>query len=236
LFKATSSQIVRTVRLYLVAIHGPDTMRPMSHSSSHYSAPGSVPDPPNQDTSRAQITQVLEAIQRGERKASEQLLPLVYDQLRAVAESQLARRGSGHTLQPTALVHEAWLSIAGKSDPGWDSRAHFFGAAARAMRHILVDRARHHRVRRQAHLEMEQGALQAVESPPDQDVLAIHEALERMEQKHPGMAKVVTLRFFAGLSMSEVAETAGVPKRTVERWWKLAQSWLRREVRGPDEG
>ena len=149
-----------------------------------------------------------------------------------LAKSQLARREPGQTLQATALVHEAWLKIVGEEDPGWECRAHFFGAAARAMRNILVDRARHHAVRRRAARE-DPGKIDswAIEPPLD-EILSVHEALNRLEQKDPRMAKIVMLRFFAGCTMKEISETTGEALRTVEELWAYARVWLKRQVEG----
>lgn len=184
------------------------------------------------------ITEVLEAAGAGDPRATEQLLPLLYDELRHLAAAKLAREPAGQTLQPTALVHEAWLRLSNGHPEGWQNRAHFFGAAAEAMRRILVDIAR--RKQQVCH----GGGLQRVEmedievalsdsTAEDQDkFLMVHEALDRLAGSHPAKAEVVKLRFFAGLTNAEVAELRKVSERTVERDWSFAQAWLFAEIRG----
>ncbi|MCP3915213.1 MAG: sigma-70 family RNA polymerase sigma factor [bacterium] len=178
-----------------------------------------------------ELTRVLRAAEDGDSQAAEKLLPLVYDELRRVAQSQLNRHEPGQTLQATALVHEAWLRVVDVDDPGWDSRAHFFGAAARAMRNILVNRARRRVVRRDDVADRAAESDLMIESPVD-DILAVHEALEVLEQHHPTMAQIVNLRFFAGLSMPDIARLLQQPLRSVERLWARARAWLEREVSG----
>lgn len=184
------------------------------------------------------ITEVLEAAGAGDPRATEQLLPLLYDELRHLAAAKLAREPAGQTLQPTALVHEAWLRLTGGQAQNWQNRAHFFGAAAEAMRRILVDIARRKQQVRHG------GGLQRVDmenievalsdsTAEDQDkFLMTHEALDRLAAIHPAKAEVVKLRFFAGLTNAEVAELRKVSERTVERDWSFAQAWLFAEIRG----
>ena len=178
---------------------------------------------------------VLQSIGREERAASEKLLPLVYDELRRLAAARMAQEASGQTLQPTALVHEAWLRLVGEGDRTWQNRAHFFGAAAEAMRRILIERARRKaRVKRGgglAPLNIENFELAA--ATPDERVLLIEEALQRLESQEPKLARVVILKFFGGLTNQEVAETLDVTERTVFNHWAYAKAWLLRDISGP---
>jgi RNA polymerase sigma factor (TIGR02999 family) len=178
-------------------------------------------------------TRILAAIERGDPRAAEQLLPLVYDELRALAESRLAREQPGQTLQATALVHEAYLRLVGEGDPGWDGRGHFFAAAAEAMRRILINRARDRgRLKRGGGLAREDvdPARLALDAPGD-DLLALDEALERLEGLAPECAALVKLRFFAGLTQGEAAHALGLARRTADRHWAYAKAWLYHELR-----
>ncbi len=170
----------------------------------------------------------------GDKEAAARLVPLLYDELRALARSLLRRRPPGQTLQPTALVHEAYLRLAGTEDPGWEGKGHFFAAAARAMRDILVDEARRKAAQKRGgdreRVELE-GVAASIE-PPEEDILALEEALGRLEKGDPRKGQLVTLRYFAGLSMGEAAAVLGVSLSTVEREWRYARAWLYREVRG----
>src|SRR5262249_42880164 len=156
----------------------------------------------------SEVTLILQAIGRGESHASEQLLPLVYEELRRLASARMALEAAGHTLQPTALVHEAWLRLAGAQKQSWENRAHFFSAAAEAMRRILIDRARgKSRLKRgsgQALLDI--ADLDVIAAVPDDKVLLVDEALEQLKLEDPDKAKIVMLKFFAGLTNEEVAE------------------------------
>ena len=180
------------------------------------------------------ITMVLQSIGREESAASEKLLPLVYNELRRLAAARMAQEAAGQTLQPTALVHEAWLRLVGEGDRTWQNRAHFFGAAAEAMRRILIERARRKaRVKRgggQVALNIEDFELAA--ATPDERVLLIEESLQRLESQEPKLARVVTLKFFGGLTNQEVAETLGVTERTVFNHWAYARAWLLRDISG----
>jgi RNA polymerase sigma factor (TIGR02999 family) len=180
----------------------------------------------------SEITQVLEAIGRGEGHASAELLPLVYAELRRHACVRMAHESAGQTLQPTALVHEAWLRMF-KGSRLWQNRAHFFGAAAEAMRRILIEKARSKsrlkRGGRQPHLDVDR--LELAATTPDEKVLLIDEALQLLEAHHPGRARVVTLKFFGGLTNQEAAETMGVTERTIERHWAYAKAWLFQSIR-----
>jgi RNA polymerase sigma factor (TIGR02999 family) len=179
------------------------------------------------------ITLVFDAINRGERQASEELLPLVYDELRRIAAARMAQESAGQTLQPTALVHEAWLQLVGEGGRSWQNRAHFFGAAADAMRRILIDKARRKsRLKHgggQARLDIDE--LELAEMTPDENVLLINEALEKLEQEDPQQARVVVLKFFGGLTNLEVAENLGIAERTVDRQWACAKARLFRWIR-----
>ena len=179
------------------------------------------------------VTLILDAISRGESQASEKLLPVVYDELRKLAAARMAQESAGQTLQPTALVHEAWLQLVGEGDRSWQNRAHFFGAAADAMRRILIDKARRKsRLKHgggQSRLDIEE--LELAEMTPDDNVLLINEALEKLEQEDPEQARVVVLKFFGGLTNLEVAENLGIAERTVDRQWACAKARLFRWIR-----
>jgi RNA polymerase sigma factor (TIGR02999 family) len=178
------------------------------------------------------VTQVLQAIGRGDGRASDELLPLVYDELRRLAAARMAQEAAGQTLQPTALVHEAWLRMVKDGERNWQNRAHFFGAAAEAMRRILIENARRKsRLKRggdQARIDIEQ--LELAATTPDDKVLLIDDALERLQAEDPEKARIVVLKFFGGLTNQEVAENLGVTERTVERQWAFAKAWLFRSI------
>ena len=180
-----------------------------------------------------EVTQMLQAIGRGDSRASERLLPLVYNDLRRHAAARMAREAGGQTLQPTALVHEAWLRLVGSGDRTWQNRAHFFAAAAEAMRRILIENARRKaRLKRggdQLRLDVDQVELAA--TTPDEKVLLIDEALDTLQLRDPEKARVVLLKFFGGYTNQEVAESLGVTERTVERHWAYAKAWLFQTIR-----
>jgi RNA polymerase sigma factor (TIGR02999 family) len=178
------------------------------------------------------ITLVLQSVERGESKATEELFPLVYEELRRLAEARMAREAAGHTLQPTALVHEAWLQLVGAGDRTWKNRAHFFGAAADAMRRILIDNAR-----RKAALKHGGGQervpiedLEIAATTLDEHILMIDEALQRLETEDPQKARIVSLKFFGGLNNDETAQTLGLSLSTVKRQWILARIRLFRLI------
>ena len=175
---------------------------------------------------------MLQAAQAGDRQAAMDLLPLVYAELRELARSRLARQPPGQTLTPTALVHEAYLRVAGDSHVTWEGRQHFFFAAARAMRDILVDQARRKaRPKRgggQRRHELDEAC--AVLGPPSDDVLAVHEALEELEGRDPLEAQIVLLRYFAGLTMDETAAVLGLAERTLDRHWRFIRAWLMKRL------
>ena len=180
------------------------------------------------------ITLMLKAVERGDAGASEDLLPLVYEELRHLAAARMACEAAGHTLQPTALVHEAWLRLIGDGAPtSWQSRGHFFAAAATAMRRILVENARRkRRFKRgggEAHVNVDD--VDVAEPSPNEDILQIHEALIKLEQANPQQAKIVELKFFGGLTNEEVAQNLGIAERTVYRQWVCAKARLFRAIR-----
>ncbi len=180
---------------------------------------------------QSQITQILEEIGDG-RQSAEELLPLVYDELRSLARSRMAREVPGQTLQATALVHEAYLRLIGDADPGWNSRGHFFGAAALAMRRILVEQARRKgRLRHgggQKRLDVADAGV-AIQ-PPGDDVLAVDHAVQRLEEQDPRKGKIINLRYFAGLTAKETAKVLGLSVGTIEREWRFIKTWLQVEL------
>jgi RNA polymerase sigma factor (TIGR02999 family) len=189
--------------------------------------------PPHMLVAMSDVTRILSQIDAGDPQAAEQLLPLVYDELRKLAAAKLAHEKPGQTLQATALVHEAYLRLVGNSEPRsgdcqlkWNSRGHFFGAAAEAMRRILInaarDRGRLKRGgdRRRINLDRIEVALDT----PDEDLLLIDEALAQLEAEDPAAAKLVKLRFFTGLTLGQAAESLGIPRRTAERQWAYARA------------
>ena len=192
-----------------------------------------------------EVTRVLSAIEQGDPSAAEQLLPLVYDELRKLAAQKLAQEAPGQTLQATDLVHEAYLRLVrpagGSSDPPderhWDGRAHFFAAAAEAMRRILINRARDRGRRKRGggwrRLRLERLDL-SLANPTD-ELLALNDALDRLAQEDPVCAELVKLRFFAGLTLDEAAKTLGVVRRTADRYWAFARAWLYAAVRKGEE-
>jgi RNA polymerase sigma factor (TIGR02999 family) len=190
---------------------------------------------PNRPASN--VTAILRAAQAGDRDAAAQLLPLVYDELRKLAQARMARLPPGQTLQPTALVHEAYLRLLGKQDQRMESRRHFFFAAARAMRDILVEQARSKAGPRRGgdrqRVELREDAV-AVE-PPVADVLALHEALNELEKEDPLKAQIVNLRYFAGMTVPEAADVLGISQRTLHRHWRFIKAWLQSRLADPAE-
>jgi RNA polymerase sigma factor (TIGR02999 family) len=165
--------------------------------------------------------------------ATNELLPLLYDQLRLLAAQKLAREAPGQTLQPTALVHEAWLRLVGSPDKPWDNERHFFAAAAEAMRRILVDRGRRKKsLRRGGNFQrVDLGDLEIASPLPDDELLALDEALEKLTEVDPRAAELVKLRFFVGLAEEEAARILGISRSTADRAWVFARAWLFREIR-----
>jgi RNA polymerase sigma factor (TIGR02999 family) len=177
----------------------------------------------------ADVTQILAAVEAGNPRAAEELLPLVYDELRKLAAARLAEEKPGQTLQATALVHEAYLRLVGTDQP-WNGRGHFFAAAAEAMRRILVDRARHKQTHKAGggHRRLDLDDLDIASEEPDCDeLIALDDALRELEVKDPRKAELVKLRFFAGLTTEQAAAALGVSTSTAEKDWAYARSWLR---------
>jgi RNA polymerase sigma factor (TIGR02999 family) len=183
----------------------------------------------------SEITRVLNRVQQDGADAADELLPLVYQELRKLAAQKMANEAVGHTLQPTALVHEAWLRLGGSQAPSFQNRAHFFGAAAEAMRRILIERARRH-------LAAKRGGgivpvdLNEIEIPSpaadDDQLLAVYEALEKFAALDPRKAELVKLRYFVGMSFDEAATALGIAVPTAKQWWTYARAWLTVELRG----
>ena len=180
----------------------------------------------------SQVTHILERAQQGDRKAAEELLPLVYDELRRLAAARMAQEQAGQTLQPTALVHEAWLRLTGGEQAAFDGRGHFFAAAAEAMRRILIENARRKgRLKRGG--EWERVGLEKLDvavTADDDTLLAVHEALNKLAGVDPVGAKLIELRFFAGLSNVDAAKVLGLAERTAKRTWAYARAWLHEEL------
>jgi len=176
------------------------------------------------------LSLVLQAAASGDEKAADALLPLVYDALRSLARARLAKLPPGATLQATDLVHEAYVDLVGRGDPGWSGRAHFFGAAARAMHDVVVDRARARSAQKRggdhARVDLDDALFVPLASAPTEDLFALSEALEALGREHPRRRDVAMLRYFVGLSEDEIAELHGVGARTVEREWRFARAWL----------
>jgi RNA polymerase sigma factor (TIGR02999 family) len=186
----------------------------------------------------ADVTQILSAIEQGDSGAAEQLLPLVYDELRQLAAQRLSQESPGQTLQATALVHEAYLRLVGVQEtPQWDSRGHFFAAAAEAMRRILIDRARRKRSGKRGgglqRVELDAGAVLAAEAATAaDDLLALDGALSQFEAEEPLKARLVKLRYFAGLSLADTARAMGISAATAKRHWVYARAWLYTKIHG----
>ena len=187
----------------------------------------------------SEITRLLRRLERGEAERAEALLPLVYEELRSLARAHLARERRNRTIQATELVHEAWLRVAGARDVGWSGRAHFLGAAARAMRRILVESARARaRLKRggdraRVTLDALAGAAELTEDGARDEVLAVEEALGRLEKEDERKARIVELRYFAGLTVEETAEALGLSIGTIEREWRFIRAWLKEELGSP---
>ncbi|HTU89232.1 MAG TPA: ECF-type sigma factor [Gemmataceae bacterium] len=186
----------------------------------------------------SEVTRILSGIEAGDPHAAEQFLPLVYDELRQLAAQKLAQEKLGQTLQATALVHEAYLRLVGKDqDQHWDSRRHFFAAAAEAMRRILIDQARHKYSAKAGgalqRLSLDEAAtLAAPEGAPREDLLALDEALQQLEAEDPVKAQLVKLRFFSGVSLEDAAAMLGISAATAKRYWVYARSWLYGKLQG----
>jgi RNA polymerase sigma factor (TIGR02999 family) len=177
-----------------------------------------------------EITILLGQIEKGDSQAAEKLMPLVYDELRRLAAARMGHEAAGHTLQPTALVHEAWLRLGGDQQPDWKNRSHFFAAAAEAMRRILIDHARRRLAQRRRgrleHVEIADVTLAA--GAEDEHVLAVNDALELFAETEPRKAELVKLRYFAGFTLPEAARALGISTATAERWWAYSRACLSR--------
>ncbi len=179
---------------------------------------------------------MLQGAQPSEPNAADELLPLVYNELRKLAAHKMAHEAPGHTLQPTALVHEAWLRLANAGHQRWKNRAHFFGAAAEAMRRILVEHARRKQSLKRGGADRLHDLAQATLelAAPADELLAVHDALDELERVDAAAAELVKLRYFVGLTMEETAAALDLPTRTAERLWTYARAWLCRRIRGAD--
>jgi RNA polymerase sigma factor (TIGR02999 family) len=188
--------------------------------------------PPSPQTH--ELTQLLIDWSNGDKAALDRLMPLVYDELRRLAHHYMSRERPGHTLQTTALVNEAYLRLIDQKNVSWQNRAHFFGIAARLMRHILVEHARNRQAAKRggAQIKLSLSKVDRIASRPDVNLIALDEALGRLEAIDPQKSRIVELRYFGGLSIEETAEVVGVSPATVKRDWSLARAWLRREVGG----
>lgn len=181
-----------------------------------------------------EITLILKRLGEGDERAADELMPLVYGELRQLAAAKMRRESVAHTLQPTALVHEAWLRLGGEAQPDWKNRRHFFGAAAEAMRRILVDRARRRAAERHG-AGAERVSVDGLDLPAGElpgNLVALNEALEKFTGLHPEKAELVKLRYFAGFSIEETAQMLDVSPTTAKRWWIFARAWLFDELSG----
>jgi RNA polymerase sigma factor (TIGR02999 family) len=178
------------------------------------------------------VTRVIEAIQHGDPKAADELLPLVYEELRKLAASKMAKEAAGHTLQPTALVHEAWLRLVGNDNPKFAGRAHFFAAAAEAMRRILIDRARRKCAQRHGggQVRVDIQAIDLASPDSDEQLLAVNEALDKLAAQDPIEAELVKLRYFVGLTIEEAASLLDISPRTARNYWAHARTWLYHQI------
>ena len=181
-----------------------------------------------------EVTQILEAVEAGDTGAAEKLLPLAYEELRRIAAHKMATEREGHTLQPTALVHEAYLRLLKPdgTDRKWNNRGHFFVAAAEAMRRILIESARRKKTKKRGSDPERETWDEAefVSEVPDEDILAVHEALEILEDSHPELARIAVMRYFAGMTVPETAAALDTSPSTVERQWRAARAWLQGKI------
>jgi RNA polymerase sigma factor (TIGR02999 family) len=184
-----------------------------------------------------QITQILERAGAGDPKAGQELLPIVYEELRRVAKAKMSSEPAGHTLQPTALVHEAWLRLGADNQPAWKNRAHFFAAAAEAMRRILIERARRRvALKRGGGVQpLDADELEIPAPTADDDkLLRVNDALQKLAAIDPRKAELVKLRYFVGMNFQEAAEALGIAVPTAKQWWSYARAWLTVEIRAPE--
>jgi RNA polymerase sigma factor (TIGR02999 family) len=188
---------------------------------------------PSTPSSAGDVTRLLDRLEQGDPQAADEILPLVYHDLRRLAAARLAVEPPGQTLQPTALVHEVWLRLGGDRQPAWENRAQFFAAAAETMRRILIDRARHRltlrRGGRYVHVNLDDVAVAAAQD--DSLVLAVNDALEKFALEEPEKAELVKLRYFVGLTLDETAQALDIAEPTARRWWAYARAWLLKEMR-----
>ena len=180
------------------------------------------------------LTVILNDLERGDTQAADRLLPLVYGELRKLAAAKMAREAAGQTLQPTALVHEAWLRLGGAEQSDWKNRAHFFASAAEAMRRILIERARRNQTQRHGggmqRVELNDSTQQIAAPGSDDELLAVHDALDRLARHDARKAELVKLRYFVGLTLEQAAEVLGVAVATAKRDWTYARAWLFKEI------
>jgi RNA polymerase sigma factor (TIGR02999 family) len=180
------------------------------------------------------VTRILQSIEAGDPRVAGELLPLVYGELRRLAAHRMANEAAGQTLQPTALVHEAWLRLTGDANRQWDGRGHFFAAAAEAMRRILIDNARRKKAARhgggQQRVDIQE--LEIAAATRDDEVLAVNDALEKFQAIDPKKAELVKLRYFAGMTLEEAGEALQISTPTAKRWWAYARAWLYAEMNG----
>jgi RNA polymerase sigma factor (TIGR02999 family) len=183
----------------------------------------------------ADVTLILEKIERGDPRTADELLPLVYQELRKLAAAKMSRESAAQTLQPTALVHEAWLRMGGERQPPWQNRAHFFASAAETMRRILIDRARRRQAQRHGGGQQRADAAELEQvadlKRDDDQLIAVHEALDKFAAEEPKKAELVKLRYFAGLTLEEAANALEIPEGTAKRWWTYSRARLYRELK-----
>ena len=183
------------------------------------------------------ITRILDSIEHGDPKAADELLPLVYGELRKLAAAKMANEAPNQTLQPTALVHEAWLRLVGNDNPQFANRAHFFSAAAEAMRRILIDKARRKKAIRhgggQQRVDMED--LEVAAPANDDELLAVNEALDKLAAQNKVEAELVKLRYFVGMTLEEAAQVLNISARTADNYWAHARAWMYREIKGQSQ-
>lgn len=198
-----------------------------SHEKPDYISLGEI-----SEASVSEATIKLEAVERGDAGAAQELLVLLYAELRRNAAVKLAREPPGQTLQPTALVHEAWIRLVGDQNPGFSSRAHFFHAASEAMRRILIERARRKRTERHGgrYRRVDLDGFDPAAPNADEHLLAVHEVLDKLTSEHPVEAQVVKLKYFAGMTNEEVAEVIGISVSTVKNYWTFSRAWLLNEM------
>ena len=182
----------------------------------------------------SEVTSLLNAVEHGDSRAAESLLAVAYDELRRLAAFKMAQESPGQTLQPTALVHEAWLRLVSDRSPAFKDRTHFFRAAAEAMRRILIDRARRKLTARHGggYERMDLDGFDLAAPDPDDQLLAVHDALDKLELEHPLQAEVVKLRYFAGMTNEETAQLLGISVSTAKNYWTFSRAWLFQEIEG----